>query len=164
MIKKRFQYNWKTGRFKDTQSEFCATSNMRVLETQINDACYSYEKRIKELEEDYEYLEKEYKELARDYSEEEESKIMWHSLYEKSQEECKELKKLAHLIHMESMFSTVKSFNGDINERYVYSNQTDTIYDTANNYGQYDKILNNIEITMLLNEYETLLNGSDLND
>ena len=50
MTEKRFHYDYKTGRFKDTQSNSCATSNMRVLETQINNACYNYEKKIKELE------------------------------------------------------------------------------------------------------------------
>ena len=50
MTEKRFHYDWKTGRFKDTQSNSCATSNMRVLETQINNACFNYEKKIKKLE------------------------------------------------------------------------------------------------------------------
>ena len=50
MTEKRFHYDWKTNRFKDTQSNFCATSNMRVLETQINNACYNYEKKIEKLE------------------------------------------------------------------------------------------------------------------
>ena len=59
MTQKRFRYDWKTGRFKDTQSNSCATSNMRVLETQINNACYNYEKKIKKLE-------KENKELRSD--------------------------------------------------------------------------------------------------
>ena len=36
---KRFVYNWKTGRMKDTKSDWNATSNMRGLETQINEAC-----------------------------------------------------------------------------------------------------------------------------
>lgn len=35
------------------------------------------------------------------------------------------------------------------------------IYDTANNYGQYDKILDKKEVTMLLNEYNTLLEESN---
>ena len=50
MTEKRFRYDWKTGRFKDTLSNSCATSNMRVLETQINNACFNYEKKIKKLE------------------------------------------------------------------------------------------------------------------
>ena len=50
MTEKRFRYDWKTGRFKDTLSNSCATSNMRVLETQINNACFNYEKNIKKLE------------------------------------------------------------------------------------------------------------------
>ena len=56
MTDKRFRYDWKTGRFKDTLSNSCATSNMRVLETQINDACYNYEKKIKELKRENESL------------------------------------------------------------------------------------------------------------
>lgn len=70
----------------------------------------------------------------------------------------KELEKQIYLIHMSSMFSTVKSFKGDVSKRYKYSEETDTIYDTANNYGQYDKVLDKKEIVMLLNEYETVLN------
>ena len=50
MTEKRFYYDWKTGRMKDTQSNSQATSDMRVLERIINDACYSYEKKIKGLE------------------------------------------------------------------------------------------------------------------
>ena len=60
-------------------------------------------------------------------------------------------------MHMRSMFSTVKSFKGDVSKRYVYSEETDNIYDTANHYGQYHKILNKKEIVMLLNEYETVI-------
>lgn len=75
--------------------------------------------------------------------------------------EIKALRKELHLVHMSSMFSTVKSFKGDISKRYKYSEKTDTIYDTANSYGQYDKILDKKEITMLLNEYNTLLEESN---
>ena len=75
--------------------------------------------------------------------------------------EIKALRKELHLVHMSSMFSTVKSFKGDISKRYRYSEKTDTIYDTANSYGQYDKILDKKEITMLLNEYNTLLEESN---
>ena len=75
--------------------------------------------------------------------------------------EIKALHKELHLMHMSSMFSTVKSFKGDISKRYKYSEKTDTIYDTANNYGQYDKILDKKEVTMLLNEYNTLLEESN---
>ena len=75
--------------------------------------------------------------------------------------EIKTLRKELHLVHMSSMFSTVKSFKGDVNKRYKYSKKTDTIYDTANNYGQYDKILDKKEVTMLLNEYNTLLEESN---
>lgn len=73
----------------------------------------------------------------------------------------KNLERELHLEHMRSMFSTVKSFNGDVSKRYYYSEETDTLYDSANNYGQYDKILDKKEIAMLLNEYETLLNNND---
>ena len=73
----------------------------------------------------------------------------------------KKLEKEVHFEHMRSMFSTVKSFKGDVSKRYYYSEETDTLYDSANNYGQYDKILDKKEIVMLLNEYETLLNERD---
>lgn len=73
----------------------------------------------------------------------------------------KKLEKQLYLAHMSSMFSTVRSFKGDVSKRYYYSEKTDRIYDTANTYGQYDKILEKKEIAMLLNEYETLLNDGD---
>lgn len=73
-------------------------------------------------------------------------------------EENEQLKKEHHLVHMQSMFSTVQSFKGDVSKRYKYSKETDTVYDTANHYGQYDKVLDKAEIVMLLNEYETVLN------
>lgn len=73
----------------------------------------------------------------------------------------KKLEKEMHLMHMSSMFSTVKSFNGDVSKRYKYSEETNTIYDTANKYGQYYQILDKKEVVMLLNEYETLLEGDD---
>ena len=76
----------------------------------------------------------------------------------------KKLEKQLYLVHMSSMFSTVRSFKGDVSKRYYYSEKTDRVYDTANTYGQYDKVLEKKEIAMLLNEYETLLNGGDLND
>ena len=88
--------------------------------------------------------------------------------FDKENKELKQhikgLEKEIYLQHMRSMFSTVKSFKGDVSKRYYYSEETDTLYDTANHYGQYDKILDKKEIAMLLNEYETLLNGGDLND
>ena len=65
MTEKRFHYDWKTGRFKDTQSNSCATSNMRVLETQINNACFNYEKKIKKLEKENKEL-KDFKEKVFD--------------------------------------------------------------------------------------------------
>lgn len=75
--------------------------------------------------------------------------------------EIKALRKELHLVHMSSMFSTVKSFKGDISQRYKYNEKTDMIYDTANHYGEYNKVLGKKEITMLLNEYNTLLEGSN---
>ena len=59
MTEKRFHYDWKTGRFKDTQSKSCATTNMRVLETQINNACFNYEKKIEKLEKENKELKEE---------------------------------------------------------------------------------------------------------
>ena len=76
-------------------------------------------------------------------------------------EENKKLQKELYLIHMSSMFSTVKSFKGDISKRYKYSEKTDMIYDTANHYEGYSKVLGKKEITMLLNEYNTLLGESN---
>lgn len=73
------------------------------------------------------------------------------------EEENEQLKKELHLMHIRTMFSTVQSFKGDVSERYTYSDETDTIYDTANHYGQYNKVLDKKEIVMLLNEYETIL-------
>ena len=80
-----------------------------------------------------------------------------NALYEENQV----LKKEIHLMHMRSMFSTVKSFKGDISTRYKYDEKMDTIYDTANHYGQYDMILDKKEIVMLLNEYNTLLGDKE---
>ena len=71
------------------------------------------------------------------------------------------LKEQFFLLHMQSMFSTVKSFKGDVSKRYYYSEENDTIYDTANNYGQYDKVVEKKELAMLLNEYETLLKEAE---
>ena len=75
--------------------------------------------------------------------------------------EIKTLRKELHLVHMSSMFSTVKSFKGDISQRYKYNEKTDMIYDTANHYGGYNQVLDKKEVTMLLNEYNTLLEGSN---
>ena len=75
-------------------------------------------------------------------------------------ERIKELEKeneYLKVLHMGSMFNTVKSFKGDVSKRYVYNEETDTIYDTANQSGSYYKILDKKEITLLLNEYNTLL-------
>ena len=101
-------------------------------------------------------LEKENKELKQSISN-------WQGSYDELYEDNLKLEKELHLAHMRTMFSTVKSFNGDVSKRYYYSEETDRVYDTANTYGQYDKILDKKEIAMLLNEYETMLNG-DLND
>ena len=80
-----------------------------------------------------------------------------------NQQDCeiKALRKELHLIHMSSMFSTVKSFNGDVSKRYKYDEMNDTAFDTANNYGQYSKILDKKEMVMLLNEYNTLLETAE---
>ena len=75
------------------------------------------------------------------------------------EEENKALQQKLHLVHMSSMFSTVKSFKGDISKRYKYNEKTDMIYDTANHYGEYNKVLDKKEVAMLLNEYNTLLEG-----
>ena len=75
--------------------------------------------------------------------------------------EIKTLRKELYLVHMSSMFSTVKSFKGDISQRYKYNEKTDMIYDTANHYGGYNQVLDKKEVTMLLNEYNTLLEGSN---
>ena len=56
MTEKRFHYDYKTGRMKDTQSNSQATKDMRILESIINNACYSYEKKIKELEQENKML------------------------------------------------------------------------------------------------------------
>ena len=70
MTEKRFRYDWKTGRFKDTLSNSCATSNMRVLETQINNACFNYEKKIKKLEKENKELREQLKDCTEKAKEE----------------------------------------------------------------------------------------------
>ena len=72
-------------------------------------------------------------------------------------EQNKQLKKECHLVHMQSMFSTVKSFKGDVSKRYKYDKENDTIYDTANKYQGYSAIIDKKEAVLLLNEYNTLL-------
>lgn len=116
------------------------------------------EKDLQETMNIFKEFEKENEQLKSNYSEQsiqldylkDENKHMQEVLKENRQ-----LKKQLHLLHMSAMFSTVKSFKGDISKRYKYSEETDRIYDTANHYGQYHKILNNKEIVMLLNEYNT---------
>ena len=71
--------------------------------------------------------------------------------------ELEKLKKDYYLLHMSSMFSTVKSFNGKVDERYKYDELNGRIYDTANHYGQYSRIIDMEEATLLLNEYNALL-------
>ena len=115
-----------------------------------NESAYALIDEVNALYEDNEQLKHRIEELRKELSNCEED-------YNMQDMEIKALRKELHLVHMSSMFSTVKSFKGDISKRYKYSEKTDTIYDTANNYGQYDKILDKKEVTMLLNEYNTLL-------
>lgn len=109
---------------------------------------------VKDLTKENEQLKHRIEELRKELSNCEED-------YNMQDMEIKALRKELHLVHMSSMFSTVKSFKGDISKRYKYSEKTDMIYDTANHYGQYDKILDKKEVTMLLNEYNTLLEESN---
>ena len=109
---------------------------------------------IKDLTKENEQLKHRIEELRKELSNCEED-------YNMQDMEIKALRKELHLVHMSSIFSTVKSFKGDISKRYKYNEKTDMIYDTANHYGDYNKILDKKEITMLLNEYNTLLEGSN---
>lgn len=109
---------------------------------------------VKDLTKENEQLKHRIEELRKELSNCEED-------YNMQDMEIKALRKELHLVHMSSMFSTVKSFKGDISKRYKYSEKTDMIYDTANHYGKYDKILDKKEVTMLLNEYNTLLEESN---
>ena len=110
--------------------------------------------KLNELSDENEQLKHRIEELRKELSNCEED-------YNMQDMEIKALRKELHLVHMSSMFSTVKSFKGDISKRYKYNEKTNTIYDTANNYGQYNKILDKKEVTMLLNEYNTLLEESN---
>ena len=65
MTAKRFYWDWKTGRMKDTYSNFQATKDMRLIEQSINDACRSYEKQIAKLKKKNEQLEQRIKELEK---------------------------------------------------------------------------------------------------
>ena len=118
------------------------------------ESAYALIDEVNALYEENEQLKHRIKELRKELSNCEED-------YNIQDMEIKALRKELHLVHMSSMFSTVKSFKGDISKRYKYSEKTDTIYDTANNYGKYDKILDKKEVTMLLNEYNTLLEESN---
>ena len=122
-----------------TEKRFTVDDFIKTYKSHIIDE----KKEITTLEEYVDYL----NELAK-----ENKKLIQH---------IKKLEKQLYLAHMSSMFSTVRSFKGDVSKRYYYSEKTDRVYDTANTYGQYDKILEKKEIAMLLNEYETLLNGGD---
>lgn len=90
------------------------------------------------------------------------SEVEMLEMLNEQHETIKSLEKQCTLLHMRSMFSTVKSFKGDVSKRYKYDEETDTIYDVANHYGGYLKMLDKKEITLLLNEYNTLL--EDKND
>ena len=74
------------------------------------------------------------------------------------------LEKWVHIMSMKSLFSTVKSFHGDVSKRYKYNEEQDVIFDTANHYGSYYEILDNKDITMRLNEYETILNDMNVDE
>jgi superfamily II RNA helicase len=149
MTEKRFQYNVNKNSIEYNEKHFayCNWEQSKIAK-KLNELD---EKWIKELnlretlQLDLQRVEEENKALK---SENEQLKQL-----------IKKLEKQIHLIHMASMFSTVKSFKGDVTKRYEYSEETDTIYDTANKYGQYNKILDKKEVVMLLNEYETLLKG-----
>lgn len=109
---------------------------------------------VKDLTKENEQLKYRIEELRKELSNCEED-------YNMQDMEIKALRKELHLVHMSSMFSTVKSFKGDISKRYKYSEKTDMIYDTANHYGESNKVLGKKEVTMLLNEYNTLLEESN---
>ena len=120
--------------------------------TVLIQANQDYRRENKQLKARIEYFERKIKR-------ERASAMKQHEKWENEiQKENEQLKKELHLMHMRTMFSTVQSFKGDVSKRYKYSKETDTIYDTANHYGQYDKVLDKAEIVMLLNEYETVLN------
>ena len=78
-------------------------------------------------------------------------------LLNEQHETIKALEKQCILLHMSSMFNTVKSFKDDLSKRYKYDEETDTIYDTANHYSGLSKIVDKKEATLLLNEYNLLL-------
>ena len=70
---KRFVYNWKNGRIKDTESQTNATSNMRILETKINQTCREYKRQINELnDEKNKYKQKVWETLQKHYDDEKE--------------------------------------------------------------------------------------------
>lgn len=140
---------------KDEMEDLCLLLNELAEENEqlkqdverINDARLSYKQDWKYVSTRCEFLEEENKDLKE-----------YREICTELEKENEQLKKELHLIHIKTMFSTVKSFKGDVSKRYKYSKETDTIYDTANHYGQYDKVLDKAEIVMLLNEYETVLN------
>ena len=59
MTERRFRWDWKTGRWKDTQSNWLATKDPRGLESIINLACLGYEKEINKLKKENERLKQE---------------------------------------------------------------------------------------------------------
>ena len=149
---KRYSFNWERGHpnFWDNHCDL-ADSYLTCGDVVI---------RLNELNDENEQLRKENDMLSCELSVSANKEISRNCRIAELEEENKALQKKLHLIHMSSMFSTVKSFKGDISKRYKYSEKTDMIYDTANHYGEYNKVLDKKEITMLLNEYNTLLEGS----
>lgn len=117
--------------------------------------------RLNDLHEEVEYLKPLANENTHYIGNMEDDVITFQQRIKTLESENQELMKQLYLTHMASMFSTVKSFKGDVSKRYVYDEENDVIYDTANNYGQYNKILDKKEVTMLLNEYNTLLEDSE---
>lgn len=120
----------------------------------LNELCAIYDFEVGRLGKENEQLKHRIEELRKELSNCEED-------YNMQDMEIKTLRKELHLVHMSSMFSTVKSFKGDISQRYKYNEKTDMIYDTANHYGGYNQVLDKKEVTMLLNEYNTLLEESN---
>ena len=57
--------------------------------------------------------------------------------------------------------NTVKSYNGKADERYKYDEEHDVIFDMANHYGSYHKMLDKKEIAVLLNSYNDLVLQKD---
>ena len=79
-------------------------------------------------------------------------------LIEQLKEENRYLKALytGLMIH-----NTVKSYKGEADERYKYDEEHDVIFDMANHYGSYHKMLDKKEIAILLNSYNDLVSQKD---